>query len=157
MNQLELWHRAGVVMLHMSHVAQVEAKAGANAGRARKASSYIFSITLGNTPEEKADLRAIEAAIFPGGAASQNERNDVEVAFNAKKYGAILVTHDGASRRQPRGLLGSRTALAQLGVEVMTDEEAVEHVRRKISERDRRMRWRAERDGTPLPRWVGAD
>jgi hypothetical protein len=39
----------------------------------------------------------------------------------------------------------------------VTDSEAVAYVRQKIAERDQRMRLRAERDGTPLPAWVGAD
>jgi hypothetical protein len=157
MNQLEAWHRDGVVLIHMSQVAQSEARSGASSLRSKKALSYIFSITYGDTPDEQDDLRAIEEAIFPGGAATEGERRDVEIAFNAKKYGAILVTNDGLSKRQPRGILGSRAALARIGVQVMTDSEAVEYVRHKIAERDKRMRLRAERDGTALPAWVGAD
>jgi hypothetical protein len=65
-----------------------------------------------------------------------NEANDVEIAFNANKYGAILVTADGGSRRQPGGILGNRVALARLGVQVMSDGEAVALVREKIQERD---------------------
>ena len=157
MNQLEAWHEAGVIMMQMSQVAQGEAKSGASALRSKRAISYIFSITYGDRPDEQADLRAIEEAIFPGGAATETERHDVEVAFNAKKYGAILVTNDGLSKRQPRGILGSRAALARIGAQVMTDSEAVAYVRQKIAERDQRMRLRAQREGTPLPDWVGAD
>jgi hypothetical protein len=156
MNQLESWRDAGVVLMHMSQVAQGEARAGRNAQRSRKAISYIFSITYGDTPDERAELQAIEHAIFPDGVRAQNERNDVEIVFNAKKYGAILVTADGGSKRQPRGILGSRSALRRLGVTVMTDSEAVAYVRQKISERDERLRFRARREGTLLPPWVGA-
>jgi hypothetical protein len=88
---------------------------------------------------------------------AQSERNDVEVVFNAKKYGAALITADGGSRRQPGGILGNRTALSRLGVSVVTDAEAVELVRRKIAERDARLRAQAARNGTVLPPWVGAD
>ena len=70
---------------------------------------------------------------------------------------AILVTNDGDSKRQTGGILGHREALARLGVSVMTDAEAVTYVRRKIAERDERMRLRAERDGARLPTWVGKD
>jgi hypothetical protein len=157
MNQLEAWHEAGVILMHMSQVAQNEARSGTNSQRSKKALSYIFSVTYDDTPDEHEDLRAIEEAIFPGGATTTSERNDVEVAFNAKKYGAILLTDDGASKRQPRGILGSRGTLARLGVQVMTDAAAVVYVRQKIAERDQRLRLRAEREGTPLPEWVGAD
>jgi hypothetical protein len=157
MNQLEAWHEAGVILMHMSRVAQGEARSGANSLRSQKALSYVFSITYGDTPDEQTDLKAIEEAIFPGGATTESERNDVELAFNAKKYGAILLTSDGSSKRQPRGILGSRAALDLIGVQVMTDGEAVAFVRQKISERDLRMRLRAERDGTSLPEWLGAD
>jgi hypothetical protein len=157
MNQLEAWHEAGVILMHMSLVAQEEAKAGRDSRRARKAISYIFTLTQGRTPDERAALQAAELALFPGGATNQNERNDVEVVFNAKKYGAILVTNDGGSKRQPGGILGNQNALARLGVSVMTDAEAVAHVRQKITERDTRMRRRAERDGVALPAWVGTD
>jgi hypothetical protein len=157
MNQLEAWCDAGVVEMNMSEVAQGEACAGGNPERSKKARDYVFSETLADTPSERADLKAIEEAVFPGGARTESERNDVEVAFNAKKYVAILVTADGASKTQPRGLLGSRAALKLVGVDVMTDREAVAHVRKKIAERDQNMRCRAERQGTPLPAWVGAD
>lgn len=157
MNQLEAWHEAGVILMQMSQVAQVEARSGSSTQRSKKAISYIFSISHCDTSHEEADLKAIEEAIFQGGAATESERHDVEIAFNAQKYGAVLVTNDGLSKRQPRGILGGRAALARIGVQVMTDSEAVAYVRQKIAERDERMRLRAERDGTPLPEWVGAD
>ncbi len=157
MNQLQAWHEAGVILIHMSQVANEEAKAGGDARRSMKATSYIFSITYGDTADEQAEMRAIERALFPNGAGSQGERNDVEVVFNAKKYGATLVTADGGSRRQPGGILGNRAALSRLGVSVVTDDEAVVIVRRKIAERDARLRAKAARNGTVLPSWVGAD
>jgi len=114
MNRLETWHRNGVILIHMSQVAQDEARAGRNADRSRKAISYIFTITQGNTADEQARLRAIEGILFPQGAANQNERNDIEVVFNAQKYGTILVTADGGSKRQPGGILGNKDNLARL-------------------------------------------
>jgi hypothetical protein len=156
MNRLEAWADAGVIMIHISEVAQREARAGRGA-KAKKAISYIFSQTYADTEVEQNELRAIERALFPNGVRNENERNDVEIAFNAKKYGAILVTADGASRRQPGGILGQRAALARLGVAVVTDFEAVALVRQKIAERDELIRRRCERDRVPLPAWVGED
>jgi hypothetical protein len=157
MNQLQKWHEAGVILIHMSQVANEEAKAGGDPRRSMKARSYIFSMTYGDTPDEQQEMRVIERTLFPKGATSQNERNDVEVVFNARKYGATLITADGGSKRQPGGILGNRTALRRLGVSIMTDVEAVAHVRKKIAERDARLRSRAVRDGTSVPSWVGTD
>src|SRR5262249_53974748 len=157
MNQLETWHEAGVILMHMSNVAQSEARAGRDGARSKKAISYIFALTKITTDGERHDLRAIERGLFPRRARNQNEGNDVEIVFNAKKYGAVLVTADGGSRRQPGGILGRRAELARLGIVVMTDAEAVAHVREKIEERDSRMRLRAQLDGTPIPAWVGQD
>jgi hypothetical protein len=60
MNQLQAWHETGVILIHMSQVANEEAKAGGDARRSMKATSYIFSITYGDTADEQADIRAIE-------------------------------------------------------------------------------------------------
>ena len=157
MNQLEAWHKAGVILIHMSQIANEEAEAGGDARRSKKATSYIFSMTYGDTVDEQAEMRAIERMLFPNGADSQNERNDVEVVFNAKKYGAVLVTADGGSKRQPGGILGNRDALRRLGVSVVTDAEAVEIVRKKIAERDARLRAKAASSNSVLPSWIGSD
>ena len=114
-------------------------------------------MTQSSTAGEQAELRAIERVLFPDGATSQSERNDAEILFNARKYTAILVTGDGGSKRQPGGILGNREALAQLGISVMTDAEAVAYTKERIAERDERLRRRADRDGTVLPAWVGQD
>jgi hypothetical protein len=102
-------------------------------------------------------LRQIEAILFPGGASTQGERNDVDIVFNAKKYGCVLVTNDGASRSQPGGILGNRQRLEALGVQILTDEEAVACVHELILRRDERERGRALATGEPLPDWVGRD
>jgi hypothetical protein len=157
MNQLEKWWNDGVVLLSMSRTAQEEAAAGGSSARAQKARSYIFTLTGNLVHAEPRQIDAIAQLLFPNGIADQNEQNDVEVVFNAGKYGAILVTADGASKRQPGGILGNRAGLAALGIEVMTDEQAVLLVRQKILERDMRARWRADQNGTVVPTWVGAD
>jgi hypothetical protein len=77
--------------------------------------------------------------------------------FNADKYHAILVTEDGASRHQPRGILGSRSALEPLGISVLTSEEAVAYVRREIAARDLNIQEGCKRFNVPLPDWHGKD
>ena len=48
------------------------------------------------------------------------------------KYTGILVTRDGASRRQPHGILGAAAQLKQHGLSIMTPEEAVEFLKQRM-------------------------
>jgi hypothetical protein len=106
MNQLERWRADGVILMDMSEVAQGEAMSGRDDRRTAKALDTIFSMTYADTPQEKQKLLEIEAILCPEGAKTQNQSNDVEIVFNALKYGRILVTADGGSKSQPGGNLG---------------------------------------------------
>lgn len=150
MSKLERWADDGIIMLYMSQVAHDEARTDGDALRIRKALANIYSYTLANTTDENRRMKEIEATIFPSGAQTQNERNDVEIAFNAGKYGAILVTADS-------DLLNRRRELSKLGIRVMSDEEAVALVERRLAERDERAKQMAAIEGTPIPPWVGHD
>ena len=81
----------------------------------------------------------------------------MEIVFNSGKYMRPLITQDGASHSQPRGILGSREALAKLGVSVISPQEAVERVRKEIKFRDTHARKMAEVTGEPVPDWVDKD
>lgn len=156
MNQLEIWHESRIIELQISNPAQAEAAHG-SASRARKAYGYIYTVTMSGTEPEAQLLRQIEMAMFPGGAATDSERNDVEIVFNAKKYLCTLVTNDGDSIRQKGGILGNREKLRTLGITVMTDEEAVGVVRALIRQRDENEREYSRVTGRQLPPWVGTD
>jgi len=151
--QLERWRDDGVITLELSEVAQTEAMAGGNPQRSLKALTHV---TWGTTVDAELAQR-IETILFPNGARNQNKRNDVLMVAMAMNCNACLVTADGASRTQPHGILGSRAALASLGVQVMTDDEAVAHVRDRIAVRDKVARYKAQKLGVPLPEWVGKD
>src|SRR5674476_365811 len=127
----------------MSQPAQDEVAHG-NSARARKAYGVIFTETECHTPKEKQLCKGIECVLFPQGALTQSQKNDVKIVFNATKYGCILVTNDGGSRRQPGGILGNREKLKQLGVEVLTDEETVARISQLIQDRDIREREEAK-------------
>lgn len=157
MNCLERWREDELIEILISETAQEEARAGSDPRRERKALGYVFSQSLPTTSEEQDELRRIECALFPVGAANQNQRNDVDIVFNASKYRAILVTADGGSRSQPGGILGNRDALAALGIQVMTDAEAVALVEERIRDRDEMARLVAAQEGVEVPRWVGTD
>lgn len=154
-NRLEKWYEDEVILINMSSVAHAEAQAGNSPARVRKANTQIFTATQ---PVEPTDpmFKQVEEALFPGGAADENQRNDVRVVCEAAKYHAILITADGASRSQPGGILGNR---GKLPVQVMSPEEAVAFVESKIRERDEFNLRVAQEFGGELPPWTvrGAD
>jgi hypothetical protein len=157
MNKLEEWHQDDVISIEMSSMAQSEAAVGDDQKRKSKAYGYIYNEDIPSTPGEKRRLQEIAAILFPGGEKSENERNDVKVVFTAMKYEAILITNDGASKRQPGGILGNRERLKRFGIKILTDEEAVRLVQDLIHKRDERTRCYCERTGEALPDWVGKD
>jgi hypothetical protein len=157
MNRLRKWHDDGVIALEMSEPALSEALADADVVRSSTAREYTYCSTMATTKGEQNLLSQIEKCLFPRGACCQSERNDVEIVFNAWKYEAILVTNDGASRRQPGGILGNRDALRVIGAQVMSDNEAVVYVEKRIERRDRLARAQALNLRYELPSWVGTD
>jgi hypothetical protein len=154
---LEHWDKEGVIYIEMAEVAQEEAAEGRDSNRSEKAYSYIATETLVSTAGEAQLFTQIECILFPGGAANRNERNDVEIVFNAHKYDAILVTDDGDSKRQKGGILGNRMNLENLGIRIMRDQEAVELVKKKIQKRDDNAKRIAIKFGKALPEWIGKD
>ncbi len=156
MNTLERWHKDKVIRIMMAQPAQDESAHGSS-DRARKAYGYIHTKTVSRTSKEFELLKRIEGILFPQGASTQNEKNDIEIVFNACKYCCILVTNDGGSRRQPGGILGNHDKLIDLGIEVLTDDEAVALIKQLIRERDSLERENSIITGQPLPEWVGRD
>jgi hypothetical protein len=76
MNTLERWHKDKVIKIKMAQPAQDEAAHGGR-DRARKAYGYIFTMTESRTPKEADLLKRIEGILFPKGASTQNEKNDI--------------------------------------------------------------------------------
>ena len=154
-NRLEKWCDDGVILINMSGTAHQEARAGSDKRRTRKANQQIFTDT---TPasEYSQEFARVASAAFPTGVTTESQRNDVRIVCEAAKYGAILVTADGASRKQPGGILGNRHKLGGF-VRIMTPEEAVSHVETKIRERDEFNLEVTEWTKAELPPWTGKD
>lgn len=151
MNQLERWDELGVINIEIPKVAYDEARRGGSPQRARKLDGRIYSYTYANTAEEQQLLAAIGTVLFPDGLQTVNDRRDVEIVFNAHKYSTILVTADGA-------ILRAADELAhRFRVSIMTDDQAIGHVRAHIRVRDDNLRQRAADSGTAIPEWVGKD
>jgi hypothetical protein len=154
-NQLEKWFDDGVVLINMSGTAQLEAQAGGNLARTRKANRQIFTVTPAADPSS-AEYRRIENALFPEGARTESERNDVRIVCDAAHYAATLVTGDGGSKTQPGGILGNRHKVANL-VRILSPDECVAFVRGKIRERDDFNARLAKEFGGEVPEWTGQD
>jgi hypothetical protein len=157
MNPLEQLHEREVIDIAMSEVAQKEATQSGDDDRTEKAYAYGATETLANTSNEVKKLREIQKLLFPQGIKSRREWNDVEIVFNAHKYGAVLITNDGGSKREPNGILGNAQKLRQIGIQVLRDYAAIELIKKKIIRRDQIAREIASTTGEPLPDWVGKD
>ncbi|MGY5709700.1 hypothetical protein ACXHPE_14500 [Vibrio cincinnatiensis] len=155
LNRLDKWSNDGVISVLTSQVAQKEMMQK----DLEKALTYAATLTLEEKllPLEREVLNKIEAIIFPEGAINSNQNNDVYIVFNAWKYRRILLTNDGGSKRQPRGIYGSKTELAELGIKIQKPEEALIEIEGRIKERDSLTILICSTYGLDLPPWVGTD
>ena len=157
MNILERWKEDGVISLEMPEVAQSEALQGNNSNRADRAYSHVGFIA-GSDDSPFVKRNEIERILFPHGIRHDSQRHDVDIVFTAGKWvGWILITDDGDSKSQPAGILGNKDALAAIGIKVMRDHEAVELVKQKIIDRDKRAKRISHAEGELLPDWVNKD
>ena len=124
LNELDRLAAIGAIELEYSDVAYDEAEHG-NGIRKTKAGRLTWA-GLSHQPELEDSWRTLIAeATFPNGTITASQRNDVESLLTAKIASAILVTTDGASKSQPRGILGRKRALDALGIKVVTHAESV--------------------------------
>ena len=157
MNQLEKLNNDGVILLEMPNAAYIEASFSHNNRRTKKANSYTYTLPTNDVRSETIQRKLIEDILFPEGINTKSKENDVKIVFDALKYGAILVTNDGESNRQPKGILGNRTQLKELGLTVLTASEAVTYVRKLIVERDQNVVEQCKKRNIQPPEWVGED
>lgn len=129
LNELEFLAETGVIDIQFSEVANKEASAGSRL-RSDKVDEYTWAGLTADASLEDEWRREIQAAVFPFGVRSDSQRNDIEVLLTAKLAGAVLVTTDGASKTQPRGILGSSRELAALGINVLSPPDALTFAKR---------------------------
>jgi hypothetical protein len=135
MNQLEEWHRGGLIFLEMALPAYREAEYG-DEGRREKAADYTWVEINNSLGGEDEFRRQIALATFSGGVKTRADHNDVEILLAAKMAGAALITRDGASKSQPQGILGSAHALAKLGIRVLSAKDAVNEIANYLAARE---------------------
>ena len=135
LNRLEDLGRSGRVWIDYSRTAYEEASVGCEF-RAQKAEEYIWMALSGQPEFEEQKRVDIARIVFPNGVKTISQENDVKILLTAFLCRAILVTSDGASKSQPRGILGSKANLAKIGVRVMTPNEALEEALKDDPEKD---------------------
>ena len=128
MNELEALASQGLCTLLMPKNAWDEAEAGTDIKRKEKTWEYFFIEPVRND-SQRFWFNEIEKIVFPDGAKTTNEINDIWILVTAKEMNYPLVTNDGNSKTQPGGLLGNRDRLEKFGVNVLLDYEAVDLVR----------------------------
>jgi hypothetical protein len=127
MNELESLAREGKCELLMPRVAWSEAEKGNNEDSKNKTWSYYF-IGLEHTESQRYWYREIENIVFPYGAITTNQQNDVWILVTAREMQYPLITDEGDSKSQKGGMLGNRVKLNGIGIQVVRDSEAVEMI-----------------------------
>lgn len=129
MNELEKMHDKEQITLVWSETSQNEALNNSSEFLKKKANTHIYTIN----DEDEYTQTAIELDIFKimeiENNSSSNDINDAKIVCEAHKYGAILITNDGASKSQAKGILGRKEELRKY-VQVVTPIEALEIARK---------------------------
>jgi len=128
MNELEKMDKEELITLVWSETSQGEALNKKTEIFRKKANAHIYTINESENEDGIALEDPMKQRIFEimeiNHLSSQNEVNDAEIVYEAHKYGAILITNDGASKSQPKGMLGRRDELRDY-VKIVNPTEAL--------------------------------
>jgi len=125
LNELESLAISGLIDIDFSETAYNEAL-DRSFNRARKVEEYTWSSLSGEPEFEEHQRIKIENIVFPHSELTVGQKKDVEIILTAWMCDAILITTDGASKSQPRGILGSKADLEAIGIRVMNPNEALD-------------------------------
>lgn len=157
MNRLEAWAESEIIDLLTAETAQKEMAAGGFGQRIIKAYTFITTLTALSTQDEQNQLNKIKAILDPSNSKTKSQVNDIDIVFNAWKYHLPLITNDGDSKTQPKGILGNMVQLEKVGVKIVRPAEAVTIVETTLERRDSLAHQWAEYYGKPIPEWAGKD
>lgn len=131
MKQLLTWAECDVIQVRLTE--HSERPIARSADREKAWNRWIIYVSVA-TNEQRALYERIRCKLFNKTTLSDGEHNDVMIVFAAIEWlPCILLTYDGLSRRQPRGILGAAPDLASEGLQVMHPRQAVEMVAAKIT------------------------
>jgi hypothetical protein len=137
LDKIKKWEEDGVITLEVSFSVIDESGRGSHGEpRLSEVDNYVHlegNNFLGKENEEK---KKIEDIVFPNGAKKKNEKMDIQILYDVRCSGATLITLDGNSNSQPRGILGSKNELENLCIRVLSPLDAVSEIENLIKERD---------------------
>jgi len=127
LNQLERLALAGKIDLMYTETTWDEARFG-SLTRNKKVSNFFFvglSEDVEHSQLQQPWRDEIGRVVFPRGIKTDNERRDVEALLTVRMTDGYFVTNDGASKNQPRGILGCKSQLSALGIKVLNFTDAL--------------------------------
>lgn len=124
LNNLEDKESQGLIDLYYASTSLEEASHG-NLRRKNKAESFPFSESNQDDPTIQIKLNQIKLILYDGENETSNKLNDALIVLQAFLTNSPLITNDGNSKSQPKGILGCKAELANIGISVLTPEEAV--------------------------------
>ena len=120
-SRLEGWRDAGEIAIHLATTVVKEVSRG-NGGEQRRAKAEDYLMVYREGPLVDRRREIVKRIMFPDGFRKKSDENDVEIALHMV---GILVTRN-------KDFLNVRDELAAIGINVMTDAEAVALVERRL-------------------------
>jgi len=127
LNELEELRDARRIVLVYAESSREEAMHG-NSPRDKKVDQFSW-LEINENGHNQEVWASIEVILFPDGAKDKNQLCDVRAVYHAERLCWPLITMDGASKSQPKGILGNATGLLEIGVEVISPAEALRRIK----------------------------
>ena len=130
MNQLEYWFQNEIISYIYTDIT-IEKELKYFRPGYKKATKKGFQILCSDNYDYLDKVTEFSKIVFKNdyNCLDDNEKNDIDIIYCACNGCRILVTNDGASKKQPRGILGSRKELEEkFGLKIYRDYEIVNYV-----------------------------
>lgn len=135
LNQLENLANVGIINIMYTETTWCEAAFGSQI-RHYKVSQFDWnglSEDYENNRLQQPWREQIGRLIFPYGTRTDGQRRDIEALLTVKMSGGYFITRDGGSKSQPGGILGHKSQLATLGIEVLDFTDALTYALKVFS------------------------
>jgi len=135
LNKMERLANGGIINIMYTETTWREAAFGSQI-RHRKVSQFDWnglSEDYENNLLHQPWREQIGRLIFPYGTRTDGQRRDIEALLTVKMSDGYFVTRDGGSKSQPGGILGHKSQLAILGIEVLDFTDALEYALEIVS------------------------
>lgn len=138
LNKLEHLAHAGKIDLMYTETTWDEAQFGSQIRRDKVREFFFVGLAKDqeNSLLQQPWRKEIGRLVFPHGIKNDGQRRDIEALLTVKMSCGYFVSSDGGSKRQPGGILGYRSQLAILGIEVLNFTEALKYALQVVSSND---------------------